>query len=208
MAAPPLSFSTVRRAASAVCWSGGRDVPKLSRLGSREQARDARFRRLAQSIDALAEKDESFLRRTREIAALRRAAAAGLHAICSDFVGSLNRLLSRCELVLDPPEFSPEAFREDAKNLFQINVQGRILQVEFEASPGLVSTEDLRVPYTLQGAVRAFNQELLDRSLIEEQLLFYTLEKDKRMWRFFDARTYRSGPFDQEYLISLMEQLL
>jgi hypothetical protein len=28
------------------------------------------------------------------------------------------------------------------------------------------------------------------------------------MWRFFDARTYRSGPFDQEYLIGLMEQLL
>ena len=105
-------------------------------------------------------------------------------------------------------EFSPDAFQEDGKNLFQINVQGRILQVEFEAAPELISTEDLRIPYTLQGVVRAFNQELLDRSLIEEQLLFYTLEKDKKMWRFFDARTYRSGPFDQEYLISLMEQLL
>jgi len=44
--------------------------------------------------------------------------------------------------------------------------------------------------------------------LIEEQLLFYTLEKDRKMWRFFDARTYRSGPFDQEYLASLMEQLI
>jgi hypothetical protein len=66
----------------------------------------------------------------------------------------------------------------------------------------------LRIPYTLQGVVRAFNQELLDRSLIEQQLLFYTLEKEKKMWRFFDARTYRSGPFDQEYLISLMEQLI
>jgi hypothetical protein len=111
-------------------------------------------------------------------------------------------------MALDPPEFPPDAFQEDAKNLFQINVQGRILQVEFEASPELISTEDLRIPYTLQGVVRAFNQELLDRSLIEEQLLFYTLEKDKKMWRFFDARTYRSGPFDQEYLISLMEQLI
>jgi hypothetical protein len=181
---------------------------ELRRLGSREQARDARFKRLAQSIDALAEKDESFLRHAHEIAALRRAAAASLHAICSGFVNSLNGLLSRCEMVLDPPEFSPETFQEDAKNLFQINVQGRILQVEFEAAPELISTEDLRIPYTLHGAVRAFNQELLDRSLIEEQLLFYTLEKDKKMWRFFDARTYRSGPFDQEYLISLMEQLI
>jgi len=180
----------------------------VSRLASREQVRDARFKRLAQSIDALAEKDEGLLRHAREIAALRRAAAAGLYAICSGFVGSLNRLLARCELVLDPSEFSPEAFREDGKNLFQINVQGRILQVEFEVAPELVSTEDLRLPYTLQGTVRAFNQKLLDRSLIEEQLLFYTLEKDRKMWRFFDARTYRSGPFDQEYLASLMEQLI
>jgi hypothetical protein len=177
-------------------------------LGSREQVRDARFKRLAQSIDALAEKDEGFLRRAREIAALRRTAAAGLYAICSGFVNSLNGLLSRCEVVLDPPEFCPDSFQEDTKNLFQINVQGRILQVEFEASPELISTEDLRIPYTLQGAVRAFNQELLDRSLIEEQLLFFTLEKDKKMWRFFDGRTYRSGPFDQEYLMSLMEQLI
>lgn len=177
-------------------------------MGSQEQARDARIKRLAQSIDALAEKDERFLRHAREIAALRSTAAAGLYAICSGFVASLNGLLARCEMLLDPPEFAPENFLEDAKNLFQINVQGRILQVEFEASPGLISTEDLRIPYTLQGVVRAFNQELLDRSLIEEQLLFYTLQKDKKMWRFFDARTYRSGPFDQEYLASLMEQLI
>jgi hypothetical protein len=163
---------------------------------------------LAQSIDALAAKDEGFLRHAHEMAELRRAAANGLHVICSDFVESLNGLLSRCEVVLDPPEFSADAFREDAANLFQINVRGRILQVEFEATPELVSTEDLRIPYTLQGSVRAFNQELLDKNLIEEQLLFYTLEKKKKMWRFFDARTYRSGPFDREYLISLMEQLI
>ena len=180
----------------------------MRRLGSREQGRDARFKRLARSIDALAEKDESLLRHASEIAVLRRTAATGLYAICSGFVGSLNRLLSRSEMVLDPPEFSPDAFQEDAKNLFQINAQGRILQVEFEAAPGLISTEDLRIPYTLQGVVSAFNQELLDRSLIEEQLLFYTLEKDKKMWRYFDTRTYRSGPFDQEYLMSLMEQLI
>jgi hypothetical protein len=180
----------------------------LSRIGSREQAREARFKRLAKSIDALAEKDQGLQRHAKEIAALRRTAAAGLYAICSGFVDSVNRLLSRCELLLDPPEFSADAFQEDLKNLFQINVQGRILQVEFEAAAELISTEDLRIPYTLQGVVRAFNQELLDRSLIEEQLLFYTLEKDKKMWRFFDVRTYRSGPFDQEYLISLMEQLI
>ena len=40
----------------------------------------------------------------------------------------------------------------------------------FRATPELVSTEDFRVPYTLEGTVRAFNQELLDKDLIEEQL--------------------------------------
>jgi len=99
---------------------------ELSRLASREQVRDARFKRLAKSIDALVEKDESLLRRAGEVAALRRTAAAGLHAICAGFVDSLNRLLSRSEMALDPPEFPPDAFQEDAKNLFQINVQGRI----------------------------------------------------------------------------------
>ena len=56
--------------------------------------------------------------------------------------------------------------------------------------------------------VRAFNQELLDKDLIEEQLIFYTLEKRQNLWRFLDARTYRSGLFDQEYLVSLLEQLV
>jgi hypothetical protein len=56
--------------------------------------------------------------------------------------------------------------------------------------------------------VRAFNQALLDKDLIEEQLLFYTLERERKMWRFFDARTYRTGPFDIEYLITLMEEIV
>ena len=41
-----------------------------------------------------------------------------------------------------------------------------------------------------------------------EQLIFYCLEKSRYQWRYFDARTYRSGPFDQEYLVTLMEHLL
>lgn len=172
------------------------------------QTRDARLKRLAENIDALEEKDQGLLRRAREIAALRQAAASDLYAICADFVGSVNRLLSRAEVELDPPGYGATSFQEELINLVQINVRGRILQVAFSATPELVSTEDFRVPYTLEGTVRAFNQELLDKDIIEEQLIFYTLEEHKRMWRFFDARTYRSGPFDQEYLIGLMEQLL
>ena len=120
----------------------------------------------------------------------------------------MNRLLTHQDMELDPESYSADAFQDEAVNLIQINVRGRILQISFLATAELVSTEEFRVPYTLNGTVRAFNQELLDKDIIEEQLIFYTLENDKKMWRFFDARTYRSGPFDQEYLISLMEQLL
>lgn len=172
------------------------------------QGRDARLKRLAERIEALAEKDQRRQDQVREMGELRRRAAIELHAICADFVVSLNRLLSRSELSLDPPVFAEDGLREEAPNLIQINTRGRILQIEFTTSSELISTEDFRVPYTMKGSVRAFNQVLLDKDLIEEQLLFYTLEKEKKLWRFFDPRTYRSGPFDQEYLVALMEQLL
>jgi hypothetical protein len=168
----------------------------------------ARIERLAQSIDALAEKDERFLNRTREIADMRLAAAAELHRICGEFVDRLNALLTRGMVSLDPAVFSSEAYNDDSLNLVQIHVRGRILQIQFRSTPELISTEDFRIPYILSGAVRAFNQALLDKDVIEEQLLFFTLEKGRPMWRFFDARTYRSGPFDGEYLTSLMEQLI
>ena len=167
---------------------------------------DARLRRLAKDIEALAEKDETAMQYSREITSLRRRAASELFSVCAGFVDKVNNLLSAPEVQLDPRNFSEDTFQEDGANLLQINVRGRILQIEFETTPDLVSTEDFRIPYTLSGAVRAFNQALLDKDLIEEQLIFYTLEK-KTMWRFFDARTYRSGEFDQAYLVGLMEQL-
>jgi len=177
-------------------------------MGTRTEERDTRLKRLAQNIDALADRDQHVLNHAREIAALRRRGAAELHSICAEFVASVNRLLAREEVVLDPRDFGEGAFREEGRNLIQINVRGRILQIEFGGTPELVSTEEFRIPYTMDGSVRAFNQELLDKDIIEEQLLYYTLEKEKKWWRFFDARTYRSGPFDQEYLVALMEQLI
>ena len=167
-----------------------------------------RMKRLAQSIEALAQKDEGFLRLSRQMEQVRRAAAGELHTICRDFVNSLNRLMSKGELLLDPDQFSEAAFRDDAVNLIQISVRGRILQMAYSVTPELVSTEDFRVPYTLAGSVRAFNQDLLNKDLIEEQLIFYTVERARKMWRFFDPRTYRSGTLDQEYLVSVMEQLI
>jgi hypothetical protein len=172
------------------------------------KSRNDRLRKLAKSMDALARKDEIHIRRAREIGALRRQAAVELHAICAGFVSELNQLLSEIELEFQPEQYGAESFRDTGINLFQINARGRILQIKFEATPELISTEDFRVPYILFGAVRCFNQQLLEKDLIEEQLLFYTVEKSRHLWRFFDARTYRSGAFDTDYLAGLMEQLV
>jgi len=180
----------------------------LPRLRNRAQTWDARLKRLAANIDLLTEKDEGLMRHADEIFALRQAAGAELYRICWDFVGAVNALLAHPVVKIDPREPAQWEFRDEELNFIQINVSGRILQVEYKASGELISTEEFRVPYTLAGSVRAFNQELLEKDLIEEQLLFYTVERQSRMWRFFDARTYRSGAFDREYLISLMEQVL
>ena len=167
-----------------------------------------RLKRLARNLDALARTDEAHIRRAGEIGALRRQAAVELHRLCGDFVRELNEMLSEIELEFQPVEYGPEKFQDAGINLFQINARGRILQIKFEATSELVSTEDFRVPYILAGAIRCFNQQLLDKDLIEEQLLFYTIEKSRHLWRFFDARTYRSGVFDADYLTGLMEQLV
>ncbi len=74
----------------------------------------------------------------------------------------------------------------------------------------LVSTEDFSAcPISLRGRDPLFQPaRLLEQDLIEEQLLFYTMERKRSMWRFFDARTHRSGPFDADYLTGLLEQLV
>ncbi len=167
-----------------------------------------RLRKLAKSLDALARKDEGVIRRAREIALWRRQAALELHTICAAFVRDLNALLVETPLAFDPPDYGPDHFQDGGVNLFQINARGRILQIEFESTPELSSTENFRVPYILEGAVRCFNQQLLEKQVIEEQALFYTTEKSRNLWRFFDSRTYRSGPFDASYLTGLMEQLV
>jgi hypothetical protein len=167
------------------------------------------LKKLAVAIDALADKDNALLLKAQEIASLRRLAAVELHGICARFVCEVNQQLSKIQLQFDPLEYLPESFREVGANLLQINVHGRILQIEFASTPETVSTENFRVPHILEGSIRCFNQESLDRAVIEEQFIFYCLERKKNhLWRFFDARTYRSGPFDQEYLIGLMEQVV
>jgi len=177
-------------------------------LGREIPGREARLKRLAERIESLKERDENAIRYARHISAMRREAAVRLHGLLDDFVHGVNKLLKGCEVKLDPSRFLSESFQETTPCLFQVNIRGRILQVQFAATPELISSEDFRVPYTISGSVRAFNQELLDKDLIQEQLIFYTVEKQIHGWRFFDSRTYRSGQFDQDYLISLLEQLI
>ncbi|MGO4882197.1 MAG: hypothetical protein ACLP59_15395 [Bryobacteraceae bacterium] len=179
----------------------------VSPAGRAHPASD-RLKKLAKNLDALARRDEAAIHRAREIGSLRRQAAVELHGICGNFVRSLNALLKEIELEFQPAEYRADSFQDDGVNLFQINARGRIMQIMFESTPELISTEDFRVPYVLSGAVHCFNQQLLEKDLVAEQLLFYTLEKSRRFWRFFDARTYRSGPLDGDYLTGLMEQLL
>jgi hypothetical protein len=167
-----------------------------------------RLDKLAERIEALAEHDDSVLRRAREISALRAAAAEELHKTFTAFVSRLNKLLTRTQVALDPAEFAASAFEEEGANLFQIHVRGRVLQAEFSSTPEMISTEDFRVPYTLQGSMRCFNQQLLEQELIREHLLFYCLEKSRSFWRYFDERTYHSGPVDEDYLAGLLERLL
>jgi hypothetical protein len=167
-----------------------------------------RLKKLAARIDALVEKDEDAIRQAREISSKRRSGAMEVHRICATFVDAVNALATRAQVALDPTKYEPDAFREDSPNLIQINARGRIIQVEFHGTEAAISTEEFRVPYIMEGEVRCFNQELLDRQSVEEQLLFYCLEKHGPMWRYFDPRTYRSGAFDEAFLVAMMEQLV
>lgn len=167
-----------------------------------------RLIKIARSIDELAKKDEALAEHARHVAGLRLSAAAELHRACADFVERLNGLLATTRVNLDPPEFLPEGFRDESPNLLQINVRGRILQIEYRSTEELVSTEEFRIPYTLEGSVRSFNQQLLDQNIIREHGLFYCLQKDRGSWLYFDERTYHSGAFDEDYLAGLLEELL
>ena len=83
-----------------------------------------------------------------------------------------------------------------------------MLQIEFAATGELYEADDFRQPYVLRGSVRSFNQELLDHNGVDEQMIFYCPETDAAHWYFLDGRTYRTGLFSEEYLVSEMERLL
>ncbi len=170
--------------------------------------RDDRLKRLARQLDRLVEEDERLMEQTRKVEAVRRGAAVQLHGVCSSFVAALNALLEKLQIEMSPEEFCQESFRDSGMNLFQINARGRLIQIAFESTDTLVSTEVIRTPYVLHGSVRWYNQELLEGKGIEEEQIFFCIDdKTSPGWRFLDSQTRRIRPFDTEHLTQLMERL-
>lgn len=171
-------------------------------------AEDDRIARLAKQIEEGFKKDE-YLRLTEaDITQLRREGASELHAICADFVAEVNRRLAAPRLELAPAEYTSEMFRERGVNLVQVNAQGRIIQVAFEATRDNFSAEKFRIPYILEGEVRAYNQEMLERTQVRSQALFYCLERKKNTWHFFEWLHGRTGVFGRNQMLSLLERLV
>lgn len=169
---------------------------------------NARLKRLAARLDAVLAEDQRAEAEMAQLDQTRRNGAEELHAICSRFAAELNLLLKQGGVVLDPPEFTGDQFRDAGVTLFQLNARGRIVQIAFEIPPAPVSTETFREPYILQGTVRSFNQESLELHSVEEHELFLCLRGAGSQWRYFDARTYQTGTFTPQYLTALMERLI
>ena len=162
--------------------------------------------RLARQIDA-ASKSERFSVDAEAVRGLRRRGAAELHRVCAEFVSSVNRNLSEAAVELAPSGYSPETLRESGVNVMQISSQGRALQITFRSTHELFSTEKFLVPYVLEGELRGFNQQMLDRMEVRSQLVFFCVNHEGAAWRFYDWRGPRSAPFDRDLLAGLMQRL-
>lgn len=170
--------------------------------------RPDRLSRLAKAIEAIGEHDRKLIDESAHVDRLRQQGAVELHEICRRFVEKINAKLTSPAVLLDPPSFSSERYNDGGPNLFQINLRGRLLQLEFEAIDELYSRDDFRQPYVLRGAVRSFNQDLLDQHGMDEQMIFYCPNGAEAAWYFLDGRTYRTGRVSEDYLASEMERLL
>jgi hypothetical protein len=170
--------------------------------------RPDRLTRLAKAIEALGESDRRLIAETSDVDRLRSRGAMDLYRVCSVFVEKVNGKLREPAILLDPPTYSEGSYNEEGPNLFQINLRGRILQIEFSPTGELYEDDDFRWPYVLRGAVRSFNQDLLDLSSVDEKMIFYCPINGAGVWHFFDGRTYRSGRVTENYLVAEMERLL
>jgi hypothetical protein len=164
--------------------------------------------RLADSIEALGDRDRKLVDESARVDRLRTAGALALHAVCRRFVDAVNGKLSEASLLLDPPDYSAGNYHDGGPDLFQINLRGRLLQIEFTATGELYSTAEFRRPYVLQGAIRSFNQELPERNTLDEQAIFYCPNDGAPRWFYFDYRTYGTGVVTPDFLAAEMQRLV
>ena len=166
-----------------------------------------RIKNLARRISDFAKADQSRMREEAEIRARRQQAAMELHRLCAGFVNELNAAVEVVKLELSPDAFAAENFLEDGWNLFQINVSGRVVQISFRATNSLVSADEIKQRYTLEGSIRWFNQQMIDLEDVREHRVFYLLDKKAQGWRSYDPLTRRLAPLDDDYLADLLEEL-
>ena len=171
-------------------------------------AEEERIARLAKQISDEIRKDQHLLLSDIEVLELRRQGAAELHAVCADFAASVNRLLTPPVLELAPPEYAAGMFRNPGANLIQLNARGRIVQIAFESTPERFSTQKFLIPYILEGEVRAYNQEMLERTQVRTQALFLCIDEGRSSWRYYEWANGRTGVFGRDQLMSLMERIV
>jgi hypothetical protein len=171
-------------------------------------AEEERIARLAKQIGDEIRKDRHLLFTESEVFELRRQGAVELHSICADFAASVNRFLSPPVLELAPPEYAPEMFRNSGANLIQLNAHGRIVQIAFESTPEKFSTKKFLIPYILEGEVRAYNREMLERTQVRSQALFLCIEDSRTTWHYYEWSNGRTGAFGRDQLVSLLERIV
>lgn len=164
--------------------------------------------RLAAAIEAIGGRDQNLIQESALVDSLRSEGAAALHKLCRDFVDDLNGRLTQPVLVLDPAEWNPDNFNDSGANLLQISLRGRLLQLEYAPTEEPYSSEDFRHRYVMRGGVRSFNQDLLEHDTVDEQQIYFCPHETGAQWHFFDARTYRTGILDMDYLANELERLL
>ena len=170
--------------------------------------RPDRLTRLAHAIESISETDRRLIAESAEVDRLRTRGAMDLWRICSTFVAKVNEKLSEPSVLIDPPAYHENSYNDGGVNLFQINLRGRILQIEFAPTAELYERDDFRYPYVLRGAVRAFNQDLLENHTVDEKMIFYCPRPETAHWFYFDARTHSTGRVGEHYLITELERLL
>jgi len=166
-----------------------------------------RMRKLARALDMVAEKDRQELARQHAIEQVRREAAAELYGICRRFVDELNALMSEVKLDLAPPAYEGRNFHDSGPNLFQINLNGRLIQFTFRPTDTPTSTDNFRIPYTLEGNIASFNQQMIEHDEIRDQRLFYCIDRNGNGWRYQEGTAGRHGVVDSDYIAALLERL-